>query len=193
MKKKEDENDKKNEAKVSGSGLNKKKRPKKLSAVTRRSVELGQFEVRISDAKVDIETMAKNWKISYSEGTTPYFIIKSLVANSSLDSLRTLILALYSTSIFFVDANTVMAFIKIVNDFKGSGEKPLSEEDDQAVLEELKAEHDEGADNIELQKDKEKLFKKVDDELDIVSPEKKKIVKKRKTKKKGNKEDDTLS
>lgn len=160
------EGDKKIEKKDK-SGVNKPKKKVKKSCVTKRMVELGQFEIRVSEAKVDIETKAKNWKISYTEGTTPYFVICSLIVHKSLNSLKTLILALYSTSIFFVDANTVMAFIKIVNDFKGSGAKPLSEEEDQAVLEEEKLAlntkdetEDEGADNIKLQKTKEAKIKK---------------------------------
>lgn len=211
MTKEKNEIEKKIEAAITGGGnkgqkkieknpLNRPKKKKKLSSVTKRICKVGEFEIRISEAKVDIETTAKTWNIRYAYGTTPYYVISSLVLQERIESLRTLILALYSTSIFFVDADTVVDFIKIVHDFQGDGKKQLTEEEDQAILEEERLaatgkdslDNDDDDDNVvgmkkalaESAKDVEKIqnevmentFKKIDNEI-----------------KKEDKEDETLS
>lgn len=110
--------------------------------LTSRTVKVGQFVVRVAKSKVEIETTSKNWKHVYKEGSAAYNVLSSLVHQSSLDSLRTLVLTLYTTTLFFIDAKLVGDFMRMVQEHElVHMEKPLSEEEDQEILEEEKRLH----------------------------------------------------
>jgi hypothetical protein len=133
------------------------KKKKGNKDITLRTVEVGQFVIRVALSKVEIETTSKNWKHVYKEGSAAYNVISSLVDSSSVDSLRTLVLALYTTTMFFIDAGFVKDFLDLIQKHQLINmDKPLSEEEDQVILEEEKRLHE----NKEEDKDGEDALEK---------------------------------
>lgn len=68
---------------------------------TLQKLHIGTFEIRLSQAKIEIETQAKEWKYVIAGGTRPYAEMVNLIARNNTDGVHILCNALYSSTLFF--------------------------------------------------------------------------------------------
>ena len=68
---------------------------------TLQTLKVGVFEIRLSEAKVEIETESKEWKYVIAAKTRPYAELVSLVAKDYREKIHILCNALYSSTLFF--------------------------------------------------------------------------------------------
>lgn len=89
---------------------------KKNPNQTLQSLQVGVFEVRLSISKIEIETNDKSWKQVYSSNTRPYLELVNLIAKNQTDLIHNLIYALYSTNLFFYNADFCREWINRSNE-----------------------------------------------------------------------------
>jgi len=70
---------------------------------TLQTYRVGNFEIRLSEAKIEIETVDKTWKQIYVAKTRPHAELVNLIARNKVEAIGLLCNALYSTTIFFYD------------------------------------------------------------------------------------------
>ena len=68
---------------------------------TIQTYKVGVFEIRLSEAKAEIETKGKEFKYVLAAKTRPYAELVNLIARDKKDSIQVLCNALYSTTLFF--------------------------------------------------------------------------------------------
>ena len=68
---------------------------------TLQAINVGAFEIRLSEAKIEIETHAKEWKYVIASKTRPYAEMTNLIARKNTDAIHVLCNALYSSTLFF--------------------------------------------------------------------------------------------
>ena len=68
---------------------------------TLQTLNIGNFEIRLSMAKIEIEVNTKEWKQIYAAKTRPYAEIVNLIAKNKTEAIGLLCNALYTTNIFF--------------------------------------------------------------------------------------------
>lgn len=84
---------------------------------TLQTLHVGNFEIRLSIAKIEIETNTKDWKQVYAAKTRPYAEIVNLVAKNKTETIGLLCNALYSTTIFFYDQAFCMKWVQTSIDY----------------------------------------------------------------------------
>jgi len=84
---------------------------------TLHTLKVGDFEIRLSEAKIEIEQLNKSWKTVYVAKTRPYTEIVNLIAKSKVEAIGLLCNALYSTTIFFYDQEFCMKWVQTSIDY----------------------------------------------------------------------------
>lgn len=74
---------------------------KRKSNQTLQTYKVGVFEIRLSKAKIEIETNSKEWKYVLSSKTRPFAELVDLIIRDKKDSIHVLCDALYSSTLFF--------------------------------------------------------------------------------------------
>ncbi len=118
---------------------------KKPSKVTIKKIDLGEFEVRISEANVVIESRDKSWQSKY-DITSPYYDhILGIVINDKIELLGVIVRSLYCANMAITDVRGFIVtkqFDAISEYTKLYGKKATDKEDAEA-LEEVKNLHKE--------------------------------------------------
>jgi len=91
------------------------KKNKNKSTVTVQKLNVGIFELRLSEAKIEIENEAKTWKMIFSSGTVPYVIIVEMMARKREDAIETLCTGFYGTMSMSADPAILKEFLGILN------------------------------------------------------------------------------
>lgn len=73
----------------------------KKQSQTIEKLHIGTFEIRLSESKIEIETVDKSWKQVYAAKTRPFAEFVALMAKNDKDSIHNLCFALYGTTLFF--------------------------------------------------------------------------------------------
>lgn len=68
---------------------------------TIQTVKVGVFEIRLSQAKIEIETHQKEWKYVIAAKTRPYAELVSMIERDYKEKIHVLCNALYSSTMFF--------------------------------------------------------------------------------------------
>jgi hypothetical protein len=84
---------------------------------------VGVFEVRLSNAKVEVETKDKSWKMVFAHPTYPYVTIVSMAAKNQQTDLYNLIYALYSVNLFFYEPWFINEWISRSNEVSAEMQK----------------------------------------------------------------------
>jgi len=85
--------------------------------VTLQTFKVGDFEIRLSESKIEIEQLSKAWKQVYAAKTRPYAELVNLVAKNKVEAIGLLCNALYSTTIFFYDQVFCMKWVQTSIDY----------------------------------------------------------------------------
>lgn len=85
--------------------------------VTLQILSVGNFEIRLSMAKIEIETTTKEWKQVYAAKTRPYAELVNLISKNKVEAIGLLCNALYSTTIFFYDQEFCMKWVQASIDY----------------------------------------------------------------------------
>jgi len=85
--------------------------------ITLQTLKVGDFEIRMSEAKIEIEQSNKSWKQIYAAKTRPYAEIVNLIAKNKTEAIGLLCNALYSTTIFFYDQAFCMKWVQASIDY----------------------------------------------------------------------------
>jgi hypothetical protein len=84
---------------------------------TLQTVKVGNFEIRLSVAKIEIETNDRSWKQVHLAKTRAYAELVNLIARDNKDAIGLLCNALYSTTIFFYDQAFCMQWVQTSIDY----------------------------------------------------------------------------
>ena len=84
---------------------------------TLQTLNIGNFEIRLSMANIEIESLGKEWKQIYAAKTRPYAEIVNLIAKNKTEAIGLLCNALYSTTIFFYDQAFCMKWVQASIDY----------------------------------------------------------------------------
>ena len=124
--------------------------------ITLSKVDFGQFEIRVSESKVVIQTKNKDWSTVYKKGTNPYDFIANLVfadaslpkdmseseiatyRKNSMDTLRTVSVAIYTQTMFFKNIELVKGWFDIVSPYMTPAKNQATNEEDADALEDVK-------------------------------------------------------
>ncbi len=71
------------------------------SKITVQTYHVGVFEIRLSEAKAEIETATKEFRYVIASGTRPFAELVALVSRDKKESIHVLCNALYSSTLFF--------------------------------------------------------------------------------------------
>ncbi|MEG0560153.1 MAG: hypothetical protein RR513_06515 [Muribaculaceae bacterium] len=97
------------------------------------------FILRITESSVTIESLAKQWKVVYSNITSQYGILAKYCKEKMFDNINTLAQTLFMSSLIFADAELVKdlwtAYEKS-NERINARKKTISKEEDNKILEE---------------------------------------------------------
>ena len=88
------------------------KKSKKLKKFTHEEVLGDAFVVRVTESRVDMETVNKMWKTVFTSQTKVYGNIVWLIVNKYLEDLHAIVVALYNCSRIALNAE----MLKAVND-----------------------------------------------------------------------------
>jgi len=91
-------------------------------------LEVSGFQVRIAEAKIEIESKDKKWKQVYAAGTIPYSTIISIAKQKRFDALESLCIGLKGTEMFCVKPELLVKFIDMLKESKESKENDTLEE-----------------------------------------------------------------
>jgi hypothetical protein len=78
---------------------------------TLQTYKVGAFEIRLSEAKAEIETNKKEFKYVIAANTRPYAELVNLISRDKKDSIHVLCNALYSTTLFFYYPEFCVEFV----------------------------------------------------------------------------------
>ena len=81
-------------------------------------LEVSGFQVRIAEAKIEIESKDKMWKQVYAATTIPYNTIVNIAKQKRYDALETLCIGLKGTEMFYVKPELLVKFIDILKESK---------------------------------------------------------------------------
>jgi hypothetical protein len=84
---------------------------KKNAIQTLQTYKVGVFEIRLSEAKVEIETNSKEWKYIIASGTRPFAELVALISRDKKESIHVLCNALYSSTLFFYYPDFCVEFV----------------------------------------------------------------------------------
>ena len=126
----------------------KKKKIKENTTI--KTVNVGVFEIRVSQAKVEIETQDKSWKQIYAAKTRPFAELTALIAKAEFagikkdveeetrlgDLVHNLCYALYGTTLFFYYPELCAEWIGRYNEFAAGMKSAMEEESLKGVPEE---------------------------------------------------------
>lgn len=84
---------------------------------------VGVFEVRLSAAKVEVETKDKSWKMVFAHPTYPYVAIVNMAAKNQQTDLYNLVYALYSVNLFFYEPWFINEWISRSNEVAAEMQK----------------------------------------------------------------------
>ena len=118
---------------------------KKPSEVTIKKVDLGEFEVRISEANIVFENKAKSWQVKY-DITSPYYDhILSIVMNDMIELLGTIVRSLFSANMAITDISgfIITKQFEAIDEFTKLYSKKATDEENAEALEEVKNLHKE--------------------------------------------------
>ena len=94
---------------------------------TLQTLNIGNFEIRLSMAKIEIDTTDKSWKQVYAAKTRPYAEMVNLIAKNKTEAIGLLCNALYSTTIFFYDQAFCMKWVQASIDYVKENKEVISE------------------------------------------------------------------
>lgn len=102
------------------------------------------FTLRITESRVEIETKAKDWKVSFGRQTYEYGYIAYMIKEGNVDNLHSVAVAIFLTRWIFRDAEMVLDMIalseKVSERVQKRAAKP--EDSDEIILAEEKAMHE---------------------------------------------------
>jgi len=78
---------------------------------TLQTYKVGAFEIRLSEAKAEIETESKEWRYVIASKTRPFAELVNLIARDKKDSIHVLCNALYSSTLFFYYPEFCVEFV----------------------------------------------------------------------------------
>lgn len=114
--------------------------------------EFPAFMVRVTEQRVDIENLAKTWKLVYGVSTYEYGIISNMILNEEGRSVLNMIFqGMYSSSLMFRDAQLVNdLLVAVTNATERIMNKPSipSEQSDEEILAEQKALYEKDEESI---------------------------------------------
>lgn len=119
--------------------------------VTIKTVNVGVFEIRLSIAKIEIETQDKSWKQIYAAKTRPFAELTALIAKAEGARMKkdfaeeerngnlvhNLCYALYGTTLFFYYPELCAEWIGRYNEFAAGMKAAMEEESLKGVPEEV--------------------------------------------------------
>jgi len=79
--------------------------------VTLQTYKVGIFEIRLSEAKAEIETVSKEFKYVIASGTRPFAELVALISRDKKESIHVLCNALYSSTLFFYYPDFCVEFV----------------------------------------------------------------------------------
>lgn len=91
------------------------KKNKNKSTVTIQKLNVGIFELRLSEAKLEIENDAKTWKMVFSAGIMPYVMIVEMLARGQKDAIETLCTGFYGTMSMSASPEILKQFLNLLN------------------------------------------------------------------------------
>lgn len=94
------------------------KKKKNNPVQTILKLEVSGFQVRIAEAKIEIESKDKAWKQVYAAGTIPYNTIINIAKQKRYDALESLCIGLKGTEMFYVKPELLVKFIDLLNQNK---------------------------------------------------------------------------
>ena len=117
--------------------------------MTIKTVNVGVFEIRLSQAKIEIETKDKSWKQIYAAKTRPFVELSALLAKAEFANMNkdtaeeerngnlvhNLCYALYGTTLFFYYPELCTEWIGRYNEFAAGMKAAMEEESLKGVLE----------------------------------------------------------
>lgn len=111
----------------------------------------GGFILRITEKRVDIETLVKDWKISFSRETYEYGYIFHLLKSEEFKSLHMIAVAIFLTRFFFRDAEMIQAMFEIADESSNriSEKQPAPEQSDEEIIAEQEVIHEQTLESIE--------------------------------------------
>ena len=123
----------------------KRKKQKKFTReMSLKEGDAGGFVLRITESRVDIETKAKDWKITFAAGTYEYQFIFYLLLQKPIDlqSLHQLAVVLFAVRTVFRYSELIPKIEKLVRTtIKASAKKKAEEQSDEEILAEQKVLH----------------------------------------------------
>jgi len=84
---------------------------KKNAIQTLQTYKVGVFEIRLSEAKAEIETNTKEFKYVIASKTRPFAELVNLVVRDKKESIHVLCNALYSSTLFFYYPDFCVEFV----------------------------------------------------------------------------------
>lgn len=90
---------------------------------TLQTYHVGVFEIRLSEAKAEIETEGKHWKYVIASGTRPFAELVNLVSRDKKDSIHVLCNALYSSTLFFYYPDFCVEWVGRCDEYVGKLKK----------------------------------------------------------------------
>jgi len=90
-------------------------RNKKKSTVTVQKLNVGIFELRLSEAKLEIENDSKTWKMIFAADIMPYVMIVEMLARKQEDAIETLCTGFYGTMSMSASPEILKEFLDILN------------------------------------------------------------------------------
>lgn len=109
---------------------------------TIKSVNVGVFEIRISEVKIEINTSDRTWKQIYASNTRPFAELAQLLSKVEFahmakdeaeetrngDLIHNICYALYGTTLFFYYPELCREWIQKYNDFSAGMKKAQEEQ-----------------------------------------------------------------
>lgn len=98
--------------------------------------KLGNFKVRLSEAKVTIQTVNENWSVSFYLGTAEYSLLAKFITENEDRSLEMLISVLYCCNAVITNTETLSNMVDYFT--RDMNKEEVSEETEKESLESVK-------------------------------------------------------
>ena len=96
--------------------MNPKKKRNPIQTIFK--LEVSGFQVRIAEAKIEIESKDKTWKQVYAAGTIAYDTSINIAKQKRYDALESLCIGLKGTEMFYVKPELLVKFIDLLKKSK---------------------------------------------------------------------------
>lgn len=108
------------------------------------------FTLRITERKAEIETKAKDWKVSFGRQTYEYGYIAYMIKEGSVDTLHSVAIAMFLTRWIFRDAEMISEMIELSEKVSERVQKRVAnpEDSDEIILAEEKAMHEKDVSSV---------------------------------------------